>query len=76
MGQRDQEPLAVGVRALLEAEPGREFRHARAGRVGRRQRATVLVKLETFNPDTLFEEEALARQRGEGEEDVAQPGAP
>jgi large subunit ribosomal protein L9 len=26
------------------------------------------VQLETFNPDALFEEEALARQRGEGEQ--------
>ena len=26
------------------------------------------VQLETFNPEALFEEEALARQRGEGEE--------
>ena len=27
------------------------------------------LQLETFNPDALFEEEALVRQRGEGEED-------
>ena len=26
------------------------------------------LQLETFNPDALFEEEALARQRGEGEQ--------
>ena len=26
------------------------------------------VQLETFNPDALFEEEALARQRGQGEQ--------
>jgi large subunit ribosomal protein L9 len=26
------------------------------------------LQLETFNPDALFEDEALARQRGEGEE--------
>ena len=26
------------------------------------------VQLETFNPDALFEEEVLARQRGEGEQ--------
>ena len=33
------------------------------------------LQLETFNPDTLFEEEALARQRSENEE-VSRPGAP
>jgi len=33
------------------------------------------LQLETFNPDALFEEEALARQRGESEE-ATQPGAP
>jgi len=33
------------------------------------------LQLETFNPDALFEDEALARQRGEGEE-AAQPGTP
>jgi large subunit ribosomal protein L9 len=33
------------------------------------------LRLETFNPDALFEEEALARQRGEGEEEGSE-GAP
>ena len=34
------------------------------------------LELETFNPDAVFEEDAPARQREEGEQDVAQPGAP
>ena len=34
------------------------------------------LQLETFNPDALFEEEALVRQRGSGEDEVSQPGAP
>jgi large subunit ribosomal protein L9 len=33
------------------------------------------LQLETFNPDGLFEDDALARQRGEGEEEGAQTGA-
>ena len=33
------------------------------------------LQLETFNPDALFEEEALARQREEGEEEGGE-GAP
>ena len=34
------------------------------------------LQLETFNPDAVFEEEALARQRGEGEQDVDAGSAP
>ena len=34
------------------------------------------LQLETFNPDALFEDEALARQRGEGEEEGADEAAP
>ena len=38
------------------------------------------LDLETFNPDTLFEEDALARQRAEGEEaageEAEEPAAP
>jgi len=31
------------------------------------------VKLETFNPEALFEEEALAQRREEGEEEPEAP---
>jgi large subunit ribosomal protein L9 len=31
------------------------------------------MELETFDPDALFEEEALARQRQEGEEESSEP---
>src|SRR5215475_2534686 len=50
-----------------------------AERQSRGEDVTVIkeegLQLETFNPDALFEEEALARQRDETEE-VARPGAP
>jgi large subunit ribosomal protein L9 len=50
-----------------------------ADRQARGEDVTVVkeeaLQLETFNPDALFEEEALARQRGESEE-VAAPADP
>jgi large subunit ribosomal protein L9 len=33
------------------------------------------LQLETFNPDAVFEEDALARQREEGEEEAGAPAA-
>ena len=69
MGERDQEALAAWIASALEPEAGRELGHARAGRVGRRERPSVLVEprlalvRERQQPEHLVEHRRLDRDR-------------
>ena len=69
MGEGDQEALAARIASALEPEASRELGHARAGRVGRRERPAVLVELrlalvrERQQPEHLVEHRGLDRDR-------------
>jgi len=73
-GHGGEDPGAIGPGRIMEKQVTLNIARSEdeAERQARGEDVTVVkeegVQLETFNPDALFDEEALARQRGEEEQ--------